>query len=87
MLRRGAVMTVLENSDADRPGFWTPMPFPGDHADLLANFWSHTWPAGVTDYARPLADSVRCDCCGSKDRHVAATWPCGTDPDTVRCKS
>lgn len=49
----------------------TPMPYPGTHADIARNIASHTFDDGY------------CDRCGSKPHHVAASWPCGDDPDRV----
>lgn len=56
-----------------------PVPFPGTRAQKDANYWTHHW---ITyDEERECAD------CFAKSWHVAADYPCGTEPPrAISCR-
>ena len=54
------------------PDFGVPDEFPGSEEEKEANFHTHQWwnHGGQT----------LCAVCEAKSWHVAADWPCGTEP-------
>jgi hypothetical protein len=50
-----------------------PKPFDGSAEDAQSNFDSHTW-------VQEDEFTVVCSVCDSKNWHVAANYPCGTEP-------
>lgn len=51
-----------------------PVEFPGTHEESEANFRTHTWVVEHPD------EPLRCSECDAAAWHVAARWPCGTEP-------
>jgi hypothetical protein len=49
-----------------------PRPFKGTKAQREKNFLSHDW--------RAMDDEIHCRTCGTEAHHVAASYPCGTEP-------
>lgn len=49
-----------------------PVAFPGTPAEAVANYQTHQW----YDYE----GGTECDGCCAKIWHVAASYPCGTEP-------
>ena len=51
-----------------------PIPFTGSKKERLENYKSHDWWMHDPD------EAMECGACAARSYHVAACYPCGTEP-------
>jgi hypothetical protein len=65
-------MTPEQLAAGPLPDFGVPDEWPGPEEEKRANYQTHSW--GTYD------GQTMCGVCEAKSWHVAAQWPCGTEP-------